>query len=296
MRPLLLSHADVVAHLQSPALLADLRRAFVTHTTAARVEPEGRGWLEGIPASTERVVGGLPETGGRDVVLLREEPSGKLLAVIELAHLDAVTRALVGALAVDALAAPDARHVAILGAGPDAARQLKLLRLVRSLDSLRVWDADLSKAQDLATRLHQQMGLSTAASVSVEEAVRRAGVVLCCEATAAQQLGRDDLAPGAHVNLLTGPEALRSRDVEEGRSLASLAAVYENPVDAPTHQPPHGAATLGSVLTAEQPPFASDSRTVFVGSRLPFQDLVAAWQLFEVLREDPDVARLTSEA
>jgi len=297
MRPLLLTHADVVTHLQSPVLLAELRRAFVVHTaSAARVDPEGRGWLEGIPASTERVMEGLPETDGRPVLLLREEPSGALLAVIELAHLDAITRSVVGALAVDVLASPDARHVAILGAGPDAARQVKLLRLVRSLDSLRVWDEDLAKAQDLAARLHQQMGLSAAASVGVDEAVRRADVILCCEDMAAHRLHGDALAPGAHVNLLAGAGAPMPTDAQGPVALGALATVYENPVDHPAQQGPAEAATLGVVLTAEQTPFPASSQTAFVGNRLPFQDLVAAWQLFELLRDDPDIARLASEA
>lgn len=297
MRPLLLSHSDVVAHLQSPALLDDLRRAFVTHAaTPPRADDDGRGRLAGIPASTERVPGGLPGGTGGDVVLLREEPSGNLLAVIDLSHLERVTRAVVGALAVDALSAPDARHVAILGAGPDAGRQLKLVRQVRSLDSLRVWDEDLARAHELAMRLHQQLGLPAAASVTVDEALQRADVVLCCDATASRHLEVAMLNAGAHVNVMGGEAALAEGEAPGHGALGGLTWVYENPDQAPGSGSGPVATTLGAVLGAAGAPFAGEARTAFVGGRLPFQDVVAAWQLFEVLRDDPDIARLDSEA
>ena len=289
MRPLFLMHAEVAGNLQSLLLLDDLRQAFVTHAASPQ-GGEGRGRLAGVPASTERVVGGIPGAEDREVVLLRNEPEEQLLAVIESRHLLAVSRAVVGALAVEALAAPDAAHVAVLGAGPDAAQQLKTLRLVRSLESVRIWDEDITRSQELAQRLHQQMGISAAATLSVEEAVRRAQIVLCCSATANRRLWATQLADGAHVNVLA--EALSEVGPLGSAPWEGLRTIYEDPALAEGN----GGLSLGEVLAAPENTLRSGEKTAFIGHGLPFQDLVAAWLLYEVLRDDEDVRRLPVDA
>lgn len=289
MRPLFLMHAEVAGNLQSLLLLEDLRQAFVTHATSPQAG-EGRGRLAGLPASTERVRGGIPGVEDREVVLLRNEPQGQLLAVIELRHLLAVSRAVVGALAVEALAAPDAAHVAVLGAGPDAAQQLKTLRLVRSLESVRIWDEDITRSQELAQRLHQEMGISAAATLSVEEAVRRAQIVLCCSPTANRRLWASQLADGAHVNVLA--EALTELGPLGSAPWEGLRTVYEDPAIAEATR----SQSLGEVLAAPAEDGRLNEKTAFIGHGLPFQDLVAAWLLYEVLRDDDEVRRLPADA
>lgn len=289
MRPLFLMHAEVAGNLQSLLLLDDLRQAFVTHASRPQ-SGGGRGRLPGVPASTERVRGGIPGIGDREVVLLRNEPEEQLLAVIESRHLLAVTRSVVGALAVEALAAPDAAHVAVLGASPDASQQLKTLRLVRSLESVRVWDEDVTRSQELAQRLHQEMGISAAATLSVEEAVRRAEIVLCCSATANQRLWAAQLVEGAHVNVLT--EALTDLGPLGSAPWDGLHIVYEDPALAAEKASP----SLGQVIAGAAEEGREGKKTAFLGHGLPFQDLVAAWLLYEVLRDDEQVRRLPADA
>lgn len=289
MRPLFLKHAEVAGNLQSLLLLDDLRRAFVTHATSPQTG-EGRGRLSGVPASTERVRGGIPGVDAQEVVLLRSAPEEQLLAVIESRHLLAVSRAVVGAVAVEALAVPDAAHVAVLGASPDASQQLKTLRLVRSLESVRVWDEDITRSQELAQRLHQEMGISAAATLSVEEAVRRAQIVLCCSATADRRLWAQQLVDGAHVNVLT--EALTDTGPLGNAPWEGLRTIYEDPALAEAHASP----SLGQVLAAPAGPRPPGEKTAFIGQGLPFQELVAAWLLYEVLREDETIRRLPVDA
>lgn len=300
MRPLLLNHADVVAHLQSPHLLQDLRQAFQAYASqgpeAEDSPAETRGLLPGFPAWTERLPGGMEATGGREAILLRAAPSGELLAVIEAAHLTAVTRAVVGALATDVLARPEARHVALLGAGPGASLQLKTLRLVRSLESLRVWDEDLERSQALAARLHAELAVPAAAAVSVEESVRRADVVLCCTSTGTRRLWAEQLLPGAHVNVL-GPEVFQAGPLGAG-PWAGLA-LFTDASTAPTLQASAslaGVKRLGDVLVGKTLPREDpETRTAFVGLGHPLQDLAGAWSLYELLRDDPDLPRLPPE-
>lgn len=289
MRPLLLTHDEVARHLQSLLLLGDLRAAFVTHA-AESGSGGARGALTGIPASTERMIGGIPGVGDRAVVLLRDRPDDRLLAVIETQHLLTVTRAVVGALAVEALSVPDARHVALLGATPDASLQLKSLRLVRTLESVRVWDEDITRSQELAQRLHGELGIPAAATLSVEEAVRRADIVLCCGATANRRLGSSELVDSAHVNVLT--EALTEVGPLGPTPWEGLRVVYEDPTVATAND----AESLGAVLSGEVATPLQQERTAFVGRGLPFQDLVAAWLLYEVLRDDEEIRRLSPDA
>lgn len=112
------------------------------------------------------------------------------------------TGAIVGA-ATNLLARPDASVCAIIGAGGQAADQLRAVHAVRPLVSLRVVDRDLDRAERLAVLADSELGISdTCVSDSADDSVGGADIV-CCATTATSPLfSLESLAPDVHVNAI----------------------------------------------------------------------------------------------
>ena len=284
MSTLLMTRTDIGQHFEALTLLSELREALRvesesrargspgTPLSPERLSPGGMpGTLPGIPAYTVRAYARLP--GGspaqQDVVKLHDQETGALLAVMEAEHLVGIRTGLLGALAVDVLARPDASRVALLGAGAYASLHLKSLRLVRSLSHLRIWDGDMLKAAQLATRTYQTLSLPAHPAFSVEEAVEDADIVLVSTPSRPPGLSLEQLRPGTHVSLPGG----------------------EVPAALPAH------ATflneLGEVLSgATSGRTRPEQLTVFGMGGVPFLDLVTAWHVYLGAREDESLRRL----
>lgn len=315
MSTLLLTRSDVVRHLEALGLLAELREAFRVQaaerggpepwSTSTALHETGRagvrlpGRLPGIPAYTVQVLarheGRAP--GWRRLLHLYDLESGELLALMEAEHLLGVCASVVGALAADVLARQDASRVALLGAGPRAVLQLKSLRLVRSLTHVRVYDAQPERAVELAPRLHAAVKLPVRAAFSVTEAVEDADVVIC--SPEGPGLEAHPVPAGAHVSV-QGEEQVR-REVASGQ-LRQATGIWEDRVQTlelaqaggVELQPPQ--VELGQVLAGQRPGRGSGVEvTVYYGLGLPWQDLVAAWHVYQGARADDQVQRVDFE-
>ena len=310
MSTLLLPRAAVARHLDALALLMEMREAFVTHArqpppaptllqvpvpggTSARLSLPGT--LPGLPACSVRL-----RTGGSDVVHLYDLGTGALLAVMDAGHLSAVRLGVVGALAADVLARQDARRVALLGVGPHLSLQLKSLRMVRSLQHVRVYDADLARAVEFGARMYDALQLPVRPAGSVEEAVEDADLVLCVQPAGEPWLHPGMLRAGTHVTVLDA----------EGRGGAGLSAPLlrqstffcdDRRVNAERGAPADVGlgteaihAELGEVLTGARPGRTDPGQITLFGSvGLPFQELVTAWFAYQGALHDDDVPRVT---
>ncbi|MEU2631744.1 ornithine cyclodeaminase family protein, partial [Kitasatospora sp. NPDC007106] len=99
------------------------------------------------PANPDR---GLPRiTGG---YLLLDGPTLQPLALLDGAALTALRTPAVTALALDRLAAPDARHLVLFGTGPQAYGHLDALLAVRPLERVTVVGRRPGPAEELAAR------------------------------------------------------------------------------------------------------------------------------------------------
>ncbi|ADO68556.1 ornithine cyclodeaminase family protein [Stigmatella aurantiaca] len=315
MSTLLLRRSDVVRNLQSLVLLSDMREAFRTDALARTVAPqrtrallhaEGStsvlfpGSLPGVPAYTVKVQARFsPQASGAQGVLqLHDLASGGLLALMDSVHLTNVRDGVLGALAADVLARPDARRVALLGAGPQAVLQLKSLRLVRTLSQAFVYDADPVLTAAFATRMYQELSLPVRMAGSVQEAVGEADIVVMLGGSRPGALLPEMLRPGTHLTLLSteesgkgdlSPELLqRATFVCDHRGQAVSgglggAGIAEDAIH----------AELGEIIAGLRPGRTSPEQvTVFGGVGLPFQDLAAAWHVYLAAQGDEDVQRM----
>src|SRR5882762_8558890 len=127
------------------------------------------------------------------VVALFDPKTGEPLALMDGRYITEMRTAAVSAVATDALAAPDAKVLALLGAGVQAQAHLEMLPHVRRFEEVRVWNHRPEKAQRFAER----HGLK---AMELEAAVRDADVVVTATSVREPILKGAWLKPGAHVN------------------------------------------------------------------------------------------------
>ncbi|MBN1208881.1 MAG: ornithine cyclodeaminase family protein [Myxococcaceae bacterium] len=316
MSTLLLTHSDVVRNLQAPTLLEDMREAFRADALARAVAPQRTrvplhtggtamvlfpGSLPGVPAWSVKVSARFPSSTPalQGVLQLHDLATGALLAVMDAAHLTAVRTGVVGALGTDVLARPDASRVALLGAGPRAVLQLKSLRLVRTLSQAFVYDADFTRAAALAKRMYQELSLPVRPVGSVAEAVEEADIVVASSPGGQPLLPAELVRPGMHITALgedeqerveVSPELLaRATFVcdHRGLTLAGGGVTSAGLTEASIH------AELGEILAGMRPGRTSPEQlTCFCPVGLPFQDLAAAWHVYQAAQGDEDVRRV----
>lgn len=302
---LMLTRADMRALLDEQVLLDALRGAFIAYSMRRSVEamripvplpvcdvPAGAsgmllapGLVPGIPAYSVKVHAKFPgqDPAIRGVLLLNDLQTGDLLAMMESSHLTALRTGLAGALGADALARPEARTVAIIGAGAQGRAQLAALRLLRRIDRVQVFDpvpqavADYLGAPCCA-------GLEAIGCSSVEEVMQAADIVITATWAREPFLFLRHVQSGMHITTL-GPdqpgkcelaaEVLeRARVVVDDRRLAvEMGAVGGAGLGAEAIR-----AELGEVLAGARVGRADPQDiTVFGSVGLAFQDLAAGW-------------------
>ncbi|WP_460449336.1 bifunctional Delta(1)-pyrroline-2-carboxylate/Delta(1)-piperideine-2-carboxylate reductase [Alsobacter sp. SYSU BS001988] len=118
------------------------------------------------------------------------------------------------ALAASLLARPDARRLAMLGAGGQAIWQARALAAVRPLAEAAIWNRTPDKAERLAASLRRE-GLAATATDDPRAAVEGADIVSCVTSATEPVLQGAWLSPGAHVDLVGSyTPAMREADDE----------------------------------------------------------------------------------
>ena len=153
-------------------------------------------------------------------VLLFEEDTGRLSALMDGATITAIRTAAVSGVATDLLARRDAAELAILGAGVQARTHLEAIAAVRPLRRVRVWSRNPQHAADLVKASAARYGASIEAVPTAEAAVREADVVATVTASPQPVLQRPWVKDGAHINAV-GSSIPTTREIDT----ATMAAV-----------------------------------------------------------------------
>src|SRR5256886_4450022 len=161
------------------------------------------GFFGVMPASGEsmgiKMVTFYPNNAGTElpthmaVIALFDPKTGEPLALMDGRYITEMRTAAVSAVATDALAAPEARVLTLLGAGVQAHAHLEVLPHVRRFEEIRIWNHHSEKAQHFAER----HGIK---AMELEAAVREADVVVTATSAREPVLKGEWLKPGAHVN------------------------------------------------------------------------------------------------
>ena len=122
---------------------------FTEHSGDLRTMP---AYLPSLKAAGVKVVNSHPKNSGigfptvMAVIVLNDPASGFPICILAASALTALRTGAAGALAAKHLARPDARSAGFIGAGMQARHQYRFLRLVRDLETVRVYDIDGARA------------------------------------------------------------------------------------------------------------------------------------------------------
>jgi len=155
---------------------------------------------------------GLPSLNGLMVLLSAHTGLVEAL-LLDNGYLTQVRTAAAGAVAAKYLSRPDARTVAVLGAGEQARLQLKALTLVRPVENARIWARDSAKAASVAAELSGRLRLPVEAVHSAEAACRGADIIVTTTPASTPILQAAWLAPGQHVTAM-GSDSEHKNEVD----------------------------------------------------------------------------------
>jgi ornithine cyclodeaminase/alanine dehydrogenase len=209
--PLFLTEQDVADLLTMDEALAAVEEAFrLQGLGRADNHPRQRPRLEHsllqvMPAAVPGMGFGLKAytvaSGGvRFVVLLWDEETGDLQAVIEAAHLGQMRTGAASGVATKALARSDAATVGIFGTGTQAPTQLEAVCAVRPIEHVWAYSSTPRHRRRFAARMTERLGVPVQAVDAPRAVVADADVVITITKASQPLFDGDWLPPGVHVN------------------------------------------------------------------------------------------------
>jgi len=232
------------------------------------------------------------------MVAIFDPASGAPVAILHAGEITAIRTAAASAVATDALARPDARRMAVLGYGEQAAAHIEAIAEVRALERVTLWGRSAGRARALADRLGARPGPRIAVAASVAEAVEDADIICTTTAAAAPILMGEQVPAGCHVNLVgssrAGPaeadEALvaRARFFADHRdSVLKQGAEFLNAKAAGLIGDDHVLGEIGQVLDGSLPGrLSAGDVTVYKSLGSIVQDIACGWFLYAKARDE----------
>lgn len=176
----------VIAHASDPQNRLTIKSAAGTGLAGLKVGAY-------FPTNDAR---GLPRHAS--TILLIDQASGRIGAVVEGSALNCYRTAAADAVATDALARQDAAVLTIFGIGHQAAYEVAAIARIRTLSRIWVVGRDLSRAATFAKAL-QSRGLP-AKIAEPEAAVRAADIIVTATTATAPLFDAEWVQPGTHIS------------------------------------------------------------------------------------------------
>jgi ornithine cyclodeaminase/alanine dehydrogenase-like protein (mu-crystallin family) len=310
MPTLLLTRSEIETLLDVPALLPALKEGFKHYISRTIPAQRGRsslpkegtsatllypGLMPDIPAYSVKVHAKFPGHGIskqgpsiRGLIHLFDIKTGELLAVLESSYLTAVRTGVASALAAHTLARQDAKIVAVIGAGAQGRWQLRALSKLRFVKQVLVFDSSPFVAGKFVAEIARELDAKLIPVNTLAEALIDADIILSATWSRSPFLYSGMVNEGVHISTLGADEpgkAEVSSDLLE-QSLVICddrdLAVSQGAVGNVGLTVKHIHAELGEVLLGHKHGRqTSDDITVFASVGLAWQDLVAAWQVYQ---------------
>jgi ornithine cyclodeaminase len=226
------------------------------------------------------------------LVILFDPESGAPVCVLHAGEITAIRTAAASAVATDALARKDARCLAVLGYGEQAATHTRAIGKVRDIQSISIWGRSPERAAAFAARMQAELAVPVVSAANVKEAVAAADII-CTVTTAAEPILKGEwVRPGTHLNLVgssyAGPVevdndlVVRSRFVVDSREgVLNQGAEFLQAKAAGLIGDDHIVAEIGQVLAGMiEGRRSADEITVYKSLGHVVQDLASAWALY----------------
>ncbi|MFZ1467582.1 MAG: ornithine cyclodeaminase family protein [Paracoccaceae bacterium] len=257
----------VIAHASDPQNRFTIKSAAGTDLAGLKVGAY-------FPTNDAR---GLPRHAS--TILLIDQTSGRLGAVVEGSTLNCYRTAGADAVATDALARRDAAVLTVFGTGHQAAYEAEAIARIRPLSRIWVVGRDPSRAAAFAKTL-QSRGLP-AETAEPEAAVCAADIVVTATTATAPLFNADWVRPGTHVSSM-GSDAQGKQELPP--ELFPRARLFCDLPDQSAHIGEFQHVASGAVLTAigavlsggAEGRQSDDEITIFDSSGISLQDLYMA--------------------
>jgi alanine dehydrogenase len=223
-------------------------------------------------------------------VLVLDAETGRTMALLEGSSLTAIRTGAGSGAAIDVLARPDSKVVAIFGAGAQGRTQLEAACSVRKIEKAWVFDPSTERAETFAREMAGNGPVPNDLRVasSSEQAISEADIICTATTSTTPVFADADLKPGTHVSAIGSytPEmqevpaetVARALVVVDSRS-ATLAETGDllRPMQDGLFGGEHIYAELGEILLGRKPGRKSpDQITYFKSVGVAVQDAMAA--------------------
>jgi ornithine cyclodeaminase/alanine dehydrogenase-like protein (mu-crystallin family) len=289
-------------------VFAAVRKALIAVATSdGQVFPvtQGRGadWAFGVKAGQIESCGilgfkfggywpgnrarGLPSHNSMTVLI--DRGTGFPRALVGATYLNGLRTAAADAVAVEALARPDAAVLGVLGAGHQAEFEIRAVADVRKLRLVKLWNRTPAAAQALLAKLADLEAEVVVAAR--DEAVRGSDIVVTISAADEPLVQAGEVDAGTHISAMGADQAGKQELATKILIGAKLFADWPDQsvvIGEYQHAAREGLVShdaiipLGRVLTGAAPGRQdADDITVFDSSGVAFQDLFAADAVLE---------------
>jgi ornithine cyclodeaminase/alanine dehydrogenase-like protein (mu-crystallin family) len=226
------------------------------------------------------------------LIVLFEPETGTPVCVVHAGEVTAIRTAAASAVATDSLARKEAKHLAILGTGEQAATHARAIGKVRALESITVWGRSPERAHAFATKMQGELGIPTTAAGTVQQAIANADII--CTVTSATEpiLNSEWVQPGQHINVVgsshAGPAEIDNALVARARYFADSregvlqqGAEFLRAKQAGLVDDNHILAEIGQVLAGKAEGRRTQGEvTIYKSLGHIVQDLASAWWLY----------------
>ena len=147
-------------------------------------------------------IGAAPNGRFVGLVLLFSTTTGEPLAIFPDGIIQRMRVGATTGLGAKYLARPDAREVAMLGCGWQAAAQVMAITAVRRIERVRCFSPNAERRDGFARAMAERTGISVVGCATPREAVRGADVVLCATNAWSPVLFPDWIEKGMHLGTI----------------------------------------------------------------------------------------------
>jgi alanine dehydrogenase len=222
------------------------------------------------------------------LVVVVDPITGQPQAVMDGTYLTALRTGAASGVATELLAIPEAKVVAILGAGAQGKTQLEAVCAVRHIQQIWVFDTNPKQSANYIREMSERLSVPIKVSQSPDEALIHADIICTSTTSSTPVFGDEWLKKGAHINAvgaytpqmqeIPAETVVRAKVVIDHRS-ASLAEAGDLliPLKQGLIKQDHIHAELGEIIAGAKPGRESESEiTLFKSVGVAVQDIAAA--------------------
>jgi ornithine cyclodeaminase/alanine dehydrogenase-like protein (mu-crystallin family) len=312
MKTLVISKQEISSLLSMSELIQEIREAYVVYSQDKTVKQQRTtsqinetsivvnmpGCLPGSSMFTVKVNTkvptnlsvGLPFLIG--TILLIDQKTGRLLAIMDSGPITAMRTGAAGAIGVECLANPNAKSIALIGAGVQAEWQIKALHAIGRVSNLYIYDMNQSQSKKLSHQLSNELGIYTHIASSIKEAISQSDIAIITTPSKNPIITSDILHSGLHINAFGADQPGKVEiDAEvlnknlvivDDNDLAltdgTLNVAYKNKLLTPNQHYPEIGEVIQNKLVGRS---SKEQITIFGNVGLAFQDLIACSLIYK---------------